>query len=217
MIAQNDILGLIYIEFPGGKAAISDTKRLLAQSLAEQIALALANLKLRETLRHQSIRDPLTGLYNRRHLEESMQRELARAQRKQSPLAVVMLDVDHFKRFNDTFGHDAGDLVLQAMGRVLREQLRASDVPCRYGGEEFVLLLPDATFEATKQRAESLRLAVQALSINQNGQPLGPISISLGIAMYPQHGDTVENLIPAADAALYRAKRGGRNRLEIAA
>jgi diguanylate cyclase (GGDEF)-like protein len=218
LMAHGETLGLFHIAFPGESRAgaadeIAPTARALAATLAEQLASAFANLKLRESLRQQSIRDALTGLFNRRFLEESLQREFARAQRSRKPLAAIMLDVDHFKRFNDTFGHEAGDLVLREVGALLRRQVRGGDIACRFGGEEFLMLLPETTFEVARARAEQLREAVHELRPVQNGQALGTITISLGIALFPDHGDTPASLIQAADAALYRAKKAGRDRV----
>lgn len=161
--------------------------RQLVRTVAEQVALALANLKLRETLRQQSIRDPLTGLYNRHYLTEPLKRELARAARKELPLAVIMLDVDGFKQFNDTFGHDAGDVVLRDLGTLFRANVRESDVACRFGGEEFTFLLPETLLELACKCAEDLRQAAQQLHSNHGGQALGSISISLGGAVLPNH------------------------------
>jgi len=160
--------------------------------------------------------DPLTGLYNRRFMDESLEREVVRANRKQAPLAVIMIDIDHFKRINDTYGHAAGDVVLRAAGESMKQHIRASDVVCRYGGEEFLILMPEAGPEIARERAEALRLAVQALEISHEGKPLGQVTISLGLAMLPQHGTRVAALVSAADAALYEAKNRGRNRLVIA-
>jgi diguanylate cyclase (GGDEF)-like protein len=188
----------------------------LAATFADQVALAVTNLRLRETLRQQSIHDPLTGLHNRRYLQEVMQRELARTERKKNMLAVIILDVDHFKRFNDTYGHEAGDAVLRNLAQLIGRQIRGSDIACRYGGEEFILVLPEASLSIARQRCELLREAALGMRVMLSGQTLGPVSISLGLALFPQHGNTVEELIQAADAALYRAKQTGRNRLMIA-
>lgn len=219
MMAQGETLGLFFLRPVDADAARGrnyiETKQQVAYSVAEQMALALANLRLRETLRQQSIRDALTGLYNRRFLEESLDRELARLERKQQPLTVIMIDVDHFKDFNDTYGHEAGDMVLRDLGRVLRRQSRQSDIACRYGGEEFTLLLPETPLDIGRQRAESLREAVQELKLTHNGQPLGEVTLSLGVATFPDHGADRESLLYAADMALYEAKRGGRNRVVL--
>ena len=179
--------------------------------------MSFSNLRLREALRQQSIRDTLTGMFNRRYLEESFSREIARAQRKPAPLAFVMLDVDHFKKFNDTFGHDAGDLVLRAIGQALAEHVRTSDVASRLGGEEFAVLLPEATVEQACAKAEELRKAIQLLDLRQSGKPLGPVTASFGVASWPQHGKTLAEVMKAADQALYEAKGQGRNRVVVAA
>lgn len=178
--------------------------------------LALSNLRLRETLRHQSIRDPLTGLFNRRYLEETFERELRRAARADASIGVVIFDIDHFKRFNDTFGHEAGDLVLKELGPLIKEHRRGDDVACRYGGEEFVLVLPGITLEATRLRAEALREAVKRLGLSLREQSLGQVSLSLGVEVYPASGQTAEGLIRIDDEALYRAKREGRDRVVVA-
>jgi len=184
--------------------------------VADSVALALANLKLRETLRHQSIRDPLTGLFNRRYMEETLERETRRVARAQRPLGIIMLDVDHFKLFNDTFGHDAGDSLLREFGNFLRAHVRGEDVACRYGGEEFTLILPEASLEVTRQRAEHLRGDIKHLHAQYHDQPLGAVALSLGVAVFPDHGSTGEAVLKAADAALYRAKREGRDRVVVA-
>ncbi len=185
----------------------------LAEAFAEQISLGVSNLSLRDSLRQQSLMDALTGLHNRRFLDETLRRELLRAARKQSSVAVVLLDVDHFKRFNDTFGHEAGDLVLRHLALEMKRNVRTSDLACRYGGEEFCLVMPEISREDAIERCESLRLSVSRLQVRYGGQPLGPINISLGLAWFPQDGEQMDALLHAADLALYQAKRGGRNRL----
>jgi len=215
MLAQGETLGLLYLrtQEPG---QFPIAKRQLAVTVAEQIALALANLKLRENLREQSIRDPLTGLFNRRYLEESLEREVSRAERKHHPLGIIMLDVDHFKKFNDKFGHNAGDAVLRELGQFLLKHIRGSDIACRYGGEELTLILPEAPLEILKQRAEQLREAVKHLKVHNPQEMVGVITLSIGVACFPEHGLTGEAVLEAADAALYRAKEGGRDRVAIA-
>ena len=216
LIAQGKTFGLLFIEFREGNGVQSvNIRHRLAVSLAEQIGLALANIRLRDALRLQSICDPLTGLYNRRHMEESLRRELSRASRQKTMLAVAMLDVDHFKKFNDTYGHDAGDLVLQSVAKVLKKMLRESDIVCRYGGEEFVLLLPDANEEIACECAECLLNAIRSLELRHGGKDLGKITISVGLSLYPIHTLEAENLVKLADAALYDAKRSGRDRYLI--
>jgi diguanylate cyclase (GGDEF)-like protein len=167
-------------------------------------------------LRDLSVRDPLTGLFNRRYMEETLARELLRAARKTSMLGIIMLDVDHFKRFNDRYGHGAGDLLLREMGKTLRTQIRGGDIVCRYGGEEFLLILPEASLETTRARAESVRQSVAALHLLYESLPLDPVTISLGVAVYPQHGDTADLLVRTADTALYQAKANGRNQVVVA-
>jgi diguanylate cyclase (GGDEF)-like protein/PAS domain S-box-containing protein len=215
MIAQGETLGLFYLNAETA-GALPETKQQLARTVAEQVALAIANLHLRETLQHQSIRDPLTGLFNRRYLEETLQQEILRAQRHQHSIGVIMIDVDHFKRFNDTYGHEAGDQVLQAVGKLLKESVRGSDVACRYGGEEMTLVLPESSLGETQARAEEIRVALSQLQVSQNGRLLDSLTASFGVACFPQHGAMGSALVQAADAALYRAKAAGRNRVVVA-
>lgn len=217
LIAQGETLGLLYVEHHQHGAGLGlEIRHQLTVALAEQTALALANLRLRETLRRQSVRDPLTGLYNRRYLNEAMQRELARVKRKNTVLAVAIIDVDNFKRFNDTFGHDAGDSVLQSMAAALLGYVREDDVVCRFGGEEFVVILPDLSPEVACQRAYGILERVRKLDLHHGDSALGLITASLGLAFYPAHGVSAEKLIKSADAALYRAKESGRNRVVVA-
>jgi diguanylate cyclase (GGDEF)-like protein/PAS domain S-box-containing protein len=200
----------------GATAFLTDARRRLATAVAEHTAMALANLSLRETLRHQSIRDPLTSLFNRRYFEESLEREIRRAQRRGSLLGVIMLDLDRFKLFNDSFGHEAGDALLRSFGELLRRKVRGEDVPCRYGGEEFAVLLPEATLEAARERAEELRLAARGLQVAYQDHLLGPITLSLGVAVYPDQGLSGQAVLRAADAALYKSKADGRDRVTAA-
>ncbi len=164
----------------------------------------------------QSVRDPLTGLFNRRYMEETLEREIRRAARANGPVSIIMLDVDHFKHFNDTFGHEAGDIVLRGIGAVLRAQVRAGDIACRYGGEEFTLIMPVASAEVARQRAEHLRAQVKGLVVHRRGVALGQITVSLGVAAFPVHGDTGETVLGEADDALYQAKRAGRDQVVVA-
>jgi diguanylate cyclase (GGDEF)-like protein len=220
MMAQGDTLGILQFNFApagereaAGEAGLQSTRGRLTVALAEHIGLALANLRLREALRNQSIIDPLTGLFNRRYLEQTLERECRRAERAARPLAVMMLDVDHFKRFNDTWGHDGGDAVLKEMSALLRGTFRGEDISCRYGGEEFVVVLADTPLDVASQRAEQLRLQVSELSIRHRDRPVGCITISLGLAALPEHGVAPDTLLGAADRALYDAKHAGRNRV----
>jgi len=218
LAAQGDTIGLLTLavaaEAPEG--GLGDARARLAVTVAEQFALALANLRLRATLHLQSIRDPLSGLFNRRYMEETLERELSRAGRERRPLSLVLLDIDQFKRFNDTFGHEAGDAVISSLGGLLRGLLRGGDVPCRYGGEEFVLILPEASLQDAQRRAEEIREAIRGLQIPHAGRILGPISCSMGVAACPEHGTRGVALLRAADAALYRAKREGRDQVVLA-
>lgn len=221
MTAQGETLGVFTLASAshpetaagGGEEGKGDSERLFAATVAEHVALALANLKLRESLKSQSIRDPLTGLFNRRYMEETLERELRRAERRQAPVGIVMFDIDYFKRFNDTNGHLAGDAMLRALGEFLQANFRGEDIVCRYGGEEFVLILPEAPIEAIAKRAEALRERVKVLHVPYRGALLGGVSLSLGIAEFPRHGSTAEAVLRAADAALYQAKTGGRDRV----
>ncbi|MBZ8182124.1 PAS domain S-box protein [Oscillatoria salina] len=211
-IALGETFGLLYLSSPKRKH-FDDAKRHLAITFAEHIALALANLKLRETLHNQSIRDPLTGLFNRRYLEESLDREIQRAYRNQQTIGAIMIDIDHFKRFNDTFGHEAGDAVLRKVGDFLKTSIRSADIACRYGGEELILILPEASLVDSLERAEQIRQAIKHLDIQHGYQTLGAITVSLGVSCFPKHGTTSDTIIRAADAALYRAKAAGRDRV----
>jgi diguanylate cyclase (GGDEF)-like protein len=212
--AQGVQLGLLYLSAPS--AALLPQMPTVV-SAAEQLSLALGNLRLQETLRHQSIRDPLTGLYNRRYLEESLARELARCERRGLPLTLLMLDLDHFKALNDRHGHDGGDAVLSSFGRVLQENCREEDIACRYGGEEFTLILPETDAATALRRAEQLRSLVAAMSVQHMRRELGPVTVSIGVAVFPEHATSATVLKRLADEALYEAKRLGRNRVQIAA
>ena len=216
MMAQGEALGVLYLSSLE-TGTLTPAKQQLATTVAEHIALAMANLKLRETLQNQSVRDALTGLFNRRYMEESLKREMQRCDRKQQPLSIVMIDVDRFKRFNDTFGHNAGDAVLRELAQLLQKYVRGSDIACRYGGEEFTLILPEASLDVTQQRAEQIRTAAKQLNVECNGQSVGAITLSMGVASFPNYGLDPEVVIKAADEALYRAKNEGRDRVILAA
>ncbi len=219
LIAQGETLGVLHLESgpaaAGQEAGVAVPKEQLALTVAEDMALALANLRLQETLRSQAIRDPLTGLFNRRYMEETLERELKRSIRTGTSIAVIMMDLDHFKDYNDTFGHNAGDDLLNALGNLVKGQIRGEDIACRYGGEEFLLIIPGAVMEVALERAELLRQAVKEMHIHHRG--LKPITLSLGVAVYPVHGQTGLELIRAADVALYQAKREGRDQVIAAA
>lgn len=220
LTAQGETLGLLYVEdraqfgstIPQSSIRFDQVAlRRRANAVAERVSLALANLKLRALLRDQSIRDPLTGLYNRRYLEESLNREMHRAQRMGRNLSLVMLDLDHFKRFNDTFGHQVGDILLKEVAGVIKGRVRAGDLACRYGGEEFSIIVAEVDEKGASKCTESIREAIKHLSLHNRGQTLGTITVSAGIATFPTHAHDSEDLIRVADEALYKAKKAGRD------
>jgi diguanylate cyclase (GGDEF)-like protein len=187
----------------------------LEQEVAKRLWAEEELTKANRLLHHQAMRDALTGLYNRRYFEESFARELSRARRGKELLGLMIIDIDHFKHCNDTFGHAAGDAVLRAVAKYMLLQTRSEDMLCRYGGEEFVLVQAQASAEAVLQRAETFRQGVEGVEIEHDGQRVGRVSISIGIAIFPDHGADGQALLQAADEALYRAKQGGRNRVEM--
>lgn len=216
MVAHGEIMGLLHIRYADENER---TRNMIAQSAvaaAEQLSLILANLRLRETLKNQSIRDPQTGLFNRRYMEDSLARELSRAERLNKTIVVAMIDIDHFKRLNDTFGHTAADAVLREWSELLKAKFRGSDIVCRYGGEEFVVILPDIGVEDARQRLEQLRGDLTRMIVREEGQLIQSVTVSIGVALFPLHGRTSQSLLQAADHALYRAKEKGRDRLELA-
>jgi diguanylate cyclase (GGDEF)-like protein len=216
LIAQAETLGLLHLSTASPNAGWLEARQRLARTVADSLALALANLELRERLRQQSIRDPLTGLFNRRYLEETFERELHRAEREARPVGIIMLDLDHFKQFNDDLGHEAGDHLLRELGCLLRTQVRGADIPCRYGGEEFTIILPGASLEVARDRAQVICQAVNQMQVTFAGQPLQRVTLSAGVAVFPDHGATADQVLRAADAALYRAKHLGRHRVHAA-
>ena len=221
MIAQGESLGVLSVSDSRLDDPVADARGLqkmqeLATSLAEQISLAFANLMLRETLKYQSVRDPLTNLFNRRHMEEGLQRELSRAERNGNPVSVLMADIDLFKQFNDAFGHEAGDLVLQDLGALFANEIRGGDIACRYGGEEFLLILADTDLESASERASKLQEQVRNLHVRYRGETLRRITLSIGVAGFPKHGRTASQIVTAADRALYQAKASGRDRVIVA-
>jgi len=216
VMANGETLGVLHLVRLDGED-LDQSQLRMAAVISERMALAVANIRLREELKAQSIRDPLTGLFNRRFMEESLDRELQRANRDQSTIGAIMLDIDHFKLFNDTFGHDGGDAILKEFTAVLAAGTRAEDIVCRYGGEEFLILLPGASLEDTRRRAESLLASIRNMAVVSRGRKLGPVSASMGVAVYPKHGAGVASLIAAADDALYQAKKRGRDRFMLAA
>ncbi|HET7144391.1 MAG TPA: GGDEF domain-containing protein [Anaerolineales bacterium] len=210
----NNVHALIFILGVGGLVVLAATLR---QHYLDQIDSQTQKLVESESLlRELSIRDSLTGLFNRRYFEEALAIEMIRATRKHYPIGIIMVDIDHFKQFNDAHGHAAGDEVLVQVGNFLRAHVRSSDVTCRYGGEEFIVILPEASGEITKMRAEQIRDDIRHLHVQFDGLTLDSITLSLGIAVFPKHGQTEDEFLGAADAALYRAKSDGRDRVVVA-
>jgi len=210
LIAHGNTIGILHLYM--GQQELCEEKMRVAFTIGEHLGLALANLNLQDKLREQAIRDPLTGLYNRRFLEESLDHEIMRARRRNQCLSILMLDVDHFKRFNDTFGHDAGDFVLKSLGSILTESVRGEDVVCRVGGEELAVVLPETGPENAGMVAAKLCEVIRNMHLSFHGQSLGKLTTSIGISSYPQQGDKAEPLLKAADMALYEAKEAGRDR-----
>ncbi len=223
MMANGEFMGILHLnsvsvndDYHGLAQLQSSERRIqIILEMAEHIAMALSNLKLRDALRQQSIRDSLTGLFNRRYMEETLDRELSRAGREKKPVGIMMFDIDHFKDFNDISGHDAGDTLLRELGAYLVKSTRGADIVCRYGGEEFVAVLPGASLAETGDRAQSLRQGVKDLLVYHLGRPLGKCTISIGVSAYPDDGTTSEEILKRADTALYRAKNEGRDRVVV--
>ncbi len=221
LMAQGEILGLLHIQVRRTVRGVRATARVaarrrLAEMLAEHAALALVNIGLRATLREQSIRDELTGLFNRRYMEETLERELRRARREGGSVGLIMCDLDHFKTYNDTRGHAAGDAILRTVGGFLNGAVRGEDVVCRFGGEEFVIILPKAGLEDTRRRTDGLRQQLAGLDMSSSGSELPAVTLSFGVAAFPEHGVGPDQLLRAADEALYRAKAAGRDRVVVA-
>jgi diguanylate cyclase (GGDEF)-like protein len=214
LAAQHGTLGMLYFE-RRPDADADALPEVYLKTLAENIGLALDNLRLRDALRGQAMADPLTSLANRRHLEAVLETELAQAERHGVPISCVMLDIDYFKHFNDEYGHDAGDAVLRAVAIVLKQSVREHDLAFRYGGEEFLLLMPGVDADAAAERAEDIRSQIAALRVRNDGRSLGMVMASLGVATVPDHASS-DRLVQTADAALLRAKRNGRNQVSVA-
>lgn len=221
LITQGQESGLLALT-TSGSTIVSETSpataavEALAVSVCEHLGLALTNIRLRESLREQSIRDPLTDLFNLRYLEETLEREISRATRSGKPIGLMMLDVDHFKEFNDTFGHSGGDALLCELSDLLNSITRVEDAACRYGGDEFVVLLPESPLDITLERAEEIRLAATRFSITHEGEMLDPVTLTVGVAMYPDHATDMAGLFRAADEAMYEAKHAGGDRVLVA-
>jgi diguanylate cyclase (GGDEF)-like protein len=225
IVAHGDTVGLLHIKFNERNDQMADESMPrrysdmfdFAAQCAEHISLAIANVRLRDELRDQSIRDSLTGLYNRRYFLERLRNELRNAEKKGEHVGLITFDADRFKSFNDNHGHDAGDVILREIGDVIQTTFNGTEVACRYGGEEFNILIPSASAEQAKAAAEILRSNVEGLIVRYENSELPRVTISAGVAAYPEHGRQVQDLLKAADAALYMAKEQGRNRVCVGA
>lgn len=218
MLAQGRAIGLMHLRTNGGNGkanVFEEDEQHLARRSAEYIAMSLINLRLRDELRSQAIRDPLTGLFNRRYMEETLDREIRRAQRHKTTVSVIMFDIDRMKPINDKLGHDAGDLLLKSLGATLLSMFRGEDVACRFGGDEFTIVLPEASLANTWRRAEQVRKAVRSLNLSHEGRSFGTVTLSIGLAAYPEHGLSADRILQAADAALYVAKSEGGDRITM--
>jgi diguanylate cyclase (GGDEF)-like protein len=214
LTAHGETLGIVTIELSSAEmAAVAEERSGTLISLGEMAGMSISGLRLRQKLESQSIRDGMTGLFNRSFMEIALEREINRAERTGKPIAVMMVDIDHFKQFNDTFGHEAGDVVLREVAETMRLAVRGEDIVCRYGGEEFVIIMPEMTTRAALERAETMRRMVGDLALRFRGQPLRQVTISIGMAMFPENGETQEELLRTADHAMYAAKHRGRNRV----
>ena len=225
IIAHGETIGLLHLRFDGFEEGgllrhmreqVLRHRWDLGLICAEQISLAIANVRLRQELEDQSVRDPLTGLWNRRWFLDAAHRELARARDTGRPLSLISLDVDHFKRFNDHHGHDAGDTVLREVGALMRTHFHGDCRPCRLGGEEFVILCVNTPCDAALELAHGFAQVLKDVRIAYDGQMLPPITVSGGISSHPGHADSVLRLLKIADTALYAAKEAGRDRILIA-
>ncbi|WP_404478240.1 diguanylate cyclase [Novosphingobium sp. BL-52-GroH] len=216
LTAQGETIGLLVLENLEVDHGPDESASVYIELMSETVGLALANLNLRDALHEKALFDPLTGLRNRHELDDTLRRLVATADAGGAPIACLMMDIDHFKRLNDCFGHDAGDLVIRTVAAVFAGGAREDDVALRYGGEEFLMLMPGADEALALERAERIRERVSGLELLHEGVPLGQITVSLGLAVYPHHGP-IPALITTADAALLRAKEGGRDRVVVAA
>lgn len=222
--AREEVLGVLHIGFPAtahdgspkDQARRAQAGVRLAEAISKQVGLALANIRLKDSLRGQALRDPLTDLFNRRYMEETLEREVSRSVRKGTPLSVIMLDLDNFKIYNDTHGHHAGDAVLREVATFLQSHVRGEDVACRYGGEEFTLILPGATRHVAERRARQILRGLRDIHVRSGLQALPSVTASFGIAVFPDNGVTASDLVQAADAALYQAKSAGRDCIALA-
>lgn len=213
LITHGNTIGMMHL-YLGEQKELDQEMMQLAFTVAEHLGLALANLSLQEKLREQAVRDPLTGLHNRRYLEESIGHELMRAKRHHQQLSVLMLDMDHFKRFNDNFGHDAGDYVLKSLATLLTNCMRGEDIICRIGGEELAVLLPHTDASSAIEVGSKLCEQVRDLHLKFNDTPLGKLTLSVGVSTFPVDAEEADALLKLADTALYAAKSNGRDQCQ---
>ena len=212
MMARGQVFGLLVLTDRGGNCENVDRAQRIARALADSTSLALSNISLREQLRTQSLRDPMTGLYNRRYMEDTLDRFISLAQRQNQPTSVLMIDLDNFKVLNDDHGHAKGDAVLKDVAAQVVGALRPSDVVCRYGGEELLVILPDCGIDDAMMRAEQVRARIELLS-DQHGCS---VAASIGVASLPDTAKSATDLLSASDAALYEAKASGKNQVQAA-
>ena len=215
LIAGGNIIGSVRMEAAVG-VWTSERQRLL-ESYLSGAASALSNLRLLDGMKEQASIDMLTGLYNRRFVQDYARKMLAIARRRKQPVGVMMLDLDHFKNFNDVYGHETGDCILRHFSKTVTEAIRETNLIARYGGEEFVVILPDTSAKSCVLVAERIRKAVMTMEVPSNTEkPLPQVTVSIGVAAFPEHGETLEEVIQASDKALYESKRGGRDRVTAA-
>ena len=212
MMARGQVFGLLILGDRGGRCENLERAQRIARALADSTSLALSNISLREQLRTQSLRDPMTGLYNRRYMEDTLDRFIALSHRQKQSISVLMIDLDDFKRLNDEHGHAKGDAVLKEVAANIVGALRPSDVVCRYGGEELLVILPDCELDDALMRAEQVRMRVEGLSETHGCH----IAASIGVASLPETGKSSADLLAASDAALYEAKAAGKNQVQAA-
>lgn len=212
LMAQGETLGIIHLRGNAQKS-LPEKSLAMAHSIGKEVAVAISNLKLRQSLEQQALHDPLTGLYNRRHLMDQFSNISAKANQKDQPFCLLIVDVDHFKKYNDQYGHDAGDYVLTQLAKQFRKSLGTSDIACRMGGEEFAIILANSDVDQADEFANRLRSDIENLNLIFQGRPLGEITISIGLSSYPDEGTTLQGLIKSADELLYVAKNSGRNRV----
>ncbi len=215
VMGQGVALGVLLLEDSAQSGSLASV-RAAAQNFAGQIGLALANMRLRETLRDLSVRDSHTGLFNRHYMEESLKREVAAAQRKSRPLAAAICELNQFERFKASFGADAGDFALREIAQLINKHIRSSDIACRYGKDQIALVFPEAPLEGVVMRSKQLREAIFALNLEYFDRKLDKVSVSIGIALFPQHGKTAADLLQQAESALASAKVVGNNRVQVA-